>query len=125
VLANRTRKIPDPCYEFRVGFIDIDDRRQTDIRASEKARQGNRLKTNSWHKAEMRGSPINVRGHPTKSPGRCRGFEFHPFKIGSVFRDDRSLAPWIAEFVIQADANNIVGVFVVDCYIASHGTSSA
>jgi hypothetical protein len=46
-----------------------------------------------------------TRSAPNKSPGRCRGFEFYPFKIGSVFRADRTFAP--IEFVIQAEANDV------------------
>ena len=32
----------------------------------------------------------------TKNPGRCRGFTFDPFDIGSVFRDDRTALPLFA-----------------------------
>jgi hypothetical protein len=31
----------------------------------------------------------------------------NPSKFGSVFRADRSFAPWVAELVVQADADNI------------------
>jgi hypothetical protein len=43
----------------------------------------------------------------TKSPGRCRGFKFLPFKIGSIFRGDWSLAPKIAELPIEPDAKRL------------------
>src|SRR5712691_2063753 len=41
-----------------------------------------------------------------KSPGRCRGFSFHPLEIGSVSRADRALAP-IAELVVHAHPHDV------------------